>query len=100
MTAPTRSFPGDAAALIQSEGLSMTSRSSFLKSGHTPTLFSAFLYFDLSFMVWVLLGSLGVAIAKDFGLSPAEKGFMVAIPTLVGALLRLVNGVLVDHIGP
>ena len=78
----------------------MTSRSSFLKSGHTPTLFSAFLYFDLSFMVWVLLGSLGVAIAKDFGLSPAEKGFMVAVPTLVGALLRLVNGVLVDHIGP
>ena len=76
------------------------SRSSFLKSGHTPTLFSAFLYFDLSFMVWVLLGSLGVAIAKDFGLSPAEKGFMVAVPTLVGALLRLVNGVLVDHIGP
>ena len=37
----------------------------FLKSGHTPTLFSAFLYFDMSFMVWVLLGSLGVAIAKD-----------------------------------
>jgi NNP family nitrate/nitrite transporter-like MFS transporter len=76
------------------------SRSSFLKSGNTPTLFASFLYFDLSFMVWVLLGSLGVAIAKDFGLSPAEKGFMVAVPTLAGALLRLVNGVLVDHIGP
>jgi len=78
----------------------MAKRSSFLKSGDTPTLFAAFLYFDLSFMVWVLLGSLGVAIAKDFGLSPAEKGFMVAVPTLAGALLRLVNGVLVDHIGP
>jgi len=73
---------------------------SFLKSGHTPTLFSAFLYFDLSFMVWVLLGPLGVAIAKDFGLTPAEKGFMVAVPVLSGALLRLVAGVLVDHIGP
>jgi NNP family nitrate/nitrite transporter-like MFS transporter len=73
---------------------------SFLKAGHTPTLFSAFLYFDLSFMVWVLLGPLGVAIAKDFGLTPAEKGFMVAVPVLSGALLRLVAGVLVDHIGP
>lgn len=31
----------------------------FLKAGHLPTLFAAFLYFDLSFMVWVLLGSLG-----------------------------------------
>ncbi|WP_309092437.1 nitrate/nitrite transporter [Phenylobacterium sp.] len=77
----------------------MVSRS-FLKSGHTPTLFSAFLYFDLSFMVWVLLGPLGVAIAKDFGLTPAQKGFMVAVPVLSGALLRLVAGVLVDHIGP
>jgi NNP family nitrate/nitrite transporter-like MFS transporter len=72
----------------------------FLKAGHTPTLFAAFLYFDLSFMVWVILGPLGVAIAKDFNLDPAQKGLMVAIPVLAGALLRLVNGVLVDRIGP
>jgi NNP family nitrate/nitrite transporter-like MFS transporter len=77
----------------------MLSRS-FLKAGHMPTLFSAFLYFDLSFMVWVLLGPLGVAIAKDFHLDPAQKGLMVAIPVLSGALLRLVAGVMVDHIGP
>src|SRR3954447_4449096 len=77
----------------------MLSRS-FLKAGHTPTLLSAFLYFDLSFMVWVLLGPLGVAISKSFHLDPAEKGLMVAIPVLSGALLRLVAGLLVDHIGP
>ena len=77
----------------------MLSRS-FLKAGHTPTLLSAFLYFDLSFMVWVLLGPLGVAIARDFDLDPAQKGLMVATPVLAGALLRLVAGVLVDHIGP
>ena len=73
---------------------------SFLKAGHTPTLLSAFFYFDLSFMVWVLLGPLGVAISKEFGLNPAQKGLMVAVPVLSGALLRLVAGVLVDHIGP
>ena len=39
----------------------------FAKAGHAPTLFSAFLYFDMSFMVWVLLGPLGVHIAKDLG---------------------------------
>jgi NNP family nitrate/nitrite transporter-like MFS transporter len=72
----------------------------FLKAGHTPTLFAAFLYFDLSFMVWVILGPLGVAIAKDFHLDPAQKGLVVAIPVLAGAFLRLVNGVLVDRIGP
>lgn len=72
----------------------------FAKAGHPPTLFAAFLYFDLSFMVWVILGPLGVAIAKDFHLDPAQKGLMVAVPVLAGALLRLVNGVLVDRVGP
>ena len=42
---------------------------SFWKSGHTPTLLSAFLYFDLSFMVWYVLGPLGVQIAADLGLT-------------------------------
>jgi NNP family nitrate/nitrite transporter-like MFS transporter len=73
---------------------------SFMTAGHPPTLFAAFLYFDLSFMVWVLLGPLGVAISKSLHLNPAQKGLMVATPLLVGAALRLVNGVLVDHIGP
>ncbi|MDP3747290.1 MAG: nitrate/nitrite transporter [Phenylobacterium sp.] len=72
----------------------------FLKAGHTPTLASAFFYFDMSFMVWVLLGSLGVQIAKDLDLNAAEKGLMVALPVLAGAVLRIVNGVLVDRIGP
>ena len=72
----------------------------FLQSGHLPTLLSAFLYFDISFMVWVILGPLGVQIARDFGLTPAEKGLMVATPVLSGAILRIVLGVLVDHLGP
>ncbi|MGO9444126.1 MAG: nitrate/nitrite transporter [Thiobacillaceae bacterium] len=72
----------------------------FWQSGHTPTLFSAFLYFDLAFMVWVLLGPMGVQIAHALGLSAAQKGLMVATPVLSGALLRIVMGVLVDHIKP
>lgn len=72
----------------------------FWKAGHTPTLLSAFLYFDLSFMVWVLLGPLAVYIARDLGLSPAQKGLMVATPLLAGAMLRLLMGVLVDHLKP
>ncbi len=72
----------------------------FLKAGHPPTLFIAFLYFDLAFMVWVLLGPLAVQIAADLGLTPAQKGLMVATPVLAGALLRMVMGVLVDHLKP
>lgn len=72
----------------------------FLKAGHLPTLLVAFLYFDLSFMVWVLLGPLGVQIAKTLHLSPAEKGLMVATPVLAAAALRFLNGILVDHFKP
>jgi MFS transporter, NNP family, nitrate/nitrite transporter len=75
-------------------------KQNFWSVGHKPTLFSAFLYFDLSFMVWVLLGPLAVQIAADLQLSPAQKGLMVATPVLSGALLRIVMGVLVDHIKP
>ena len=72
----------------------------FLKAGHLPTLIAAFLYFDLSFMVWVLLGPLGVQIAGDLHLGPADKGLMVATPVLAGAVLRVVLGVMVDHLKP
>ena len=75
-------------------------KSGFWHAGHKPTLFAAFLYFDLSFMVWVILGPLGVQIAHDLGLTAAQKGLMVATPVLSGALLRMVMGMLVDHLKP
>lgn len=75
-------------------------RKSFLKSGHTPTLFSAFLYFDVSFMIWVLLGPLSVIIMNDFQMDAAQKANLVALPILGGSILRIVLGLLTDHIGP
>ena len=71
----------------------------FWQSGHRPTLIMAFLYFDIAFMVWNLLGPLAPIFAKALALSPAQKGFVVAVPTLAGAVLRLVNGFLSDRIG-
>ena len=72
----------------------------FLRAGHLPTLVAAFLYFDVSFMVWVILGPLAVFISKDLHLTPAQKGLMVATPVLAGAGLRIVNGVLADYLKP
>lgn len=72
---------------------------SFWQSGHAPTLLAAFLYFDVSFMVWVMLGPLAPIISAELGLDPAQKGLMVAVPTLAGAVLRIVNGLLGDRIG-
>ena len=51
-------------------------------------------------MTWVLVGALGVFIAQDFGLTAAEKGLMVAVPVLSGALGRIGVGACTDRYGP
>jgi MFS transporter, NNP family, nitrate/nitrite transporter len=71
----------------------------FFRSGNPATLFSAFFYFDISFMIWVMLGPLGNYIAEEFNLSASQKGLMTAMPILSGSLLRLVLGPLADRIG-
>ena len=72
----------------------------FKKAGHWPTLLATFLYFDISFMVWVVLGPLSLYLTQDLGLSLSEKLGIVAVPILAGALLRVPMGMLADHIGP
>ena len=67
--------------------------------GHTPTLAACFLHFDVSFMLWVLLGALGVYIAESLGLGPSQKALVVAIPILSGSLLRVPLGLLSDRFG-
>ncbi len=69
------------------------------RRGHTPTLVAAFLHFDLSFMLWVLVGALGALIAKDLHLSSAQKGWLVGVPILSGALARIPLGVFADRFG-
>ena len=73
---------------------------SFWKAGHAPTLFAAFLYFDLSFMVWYVLGPLAVQIATDLQLSTQQRALMVATPILSGAILRFLMGLLADRWSP
>ena len=77
----------------------MTQKKTFLQSGHTPTLISALLYFDVSFMVWVILGPLAPFLRQQFGMSATEQGLLVAVPLLGGSLFRPVLGVLADRIG-
>lgn len=72
----------------------------FWQSGHRPTLLSAFLYFDVSFMIWVLIGPLAVVIAQDYPMTPVEKANLVALPILGGSILRLVLGFMTDYWGP
>lgn len=77
----------------------MASFKTFLRAGHWPTLAASFLYFDFCFAVWVLNGAMGPFISETYGLSAAQKGFMVSVPILAGALMRFPLGVLSQYIG-
>ncbi len=54
-------------------------------SGHAPSLFSAFLHFDISFMVWVILGALMPFITTD--------------PALTGANLKITPTMQITGVG-
>lgn len=71
----------------------------FLKSGHAPTLFAAFLYFDFCFAVWVLNGAMAPFISETYNLTAAQKGFMISVPIMAGAFMRFPLGVLAQYIG-
>ena len=77
----------------------MTTTKGFRQVGHLPSLVASLVHFDVSFMVWVLLGALGAYVAEDLGLGPAAKGLMVAIPPLGGSVFRLLLGTLADRAG-
>jgi NNP family nitrate/nitrite transporter-like MFS transporter len=77
----------------------MGSFRTFLKSGHAPTLFASFLYFDFCFAIWVLNGAMAPFISEEFHLTDAQKGFMISVPILAGAIMRFPLGVLSQYIG-
>ncbi len=72
----------------------------FRRAGHWPTLLAAFIYFDLSFCIWYLLGPLGNFIAEDLHLSATQTGVLIATPLLGGSIFRIIMGGLTDHLGP
>jgi len=72
--------------------------------GHAPTLFASFIYFDLSFMIWTLLGPLSSEIIESlaiagFIMSTSQKATLLSLPILSGALLRIFLGFSVDKFG-
>ena len=71
-----------------------------LRTGYWPSLLAAWMHFEVSFMVWVLIGALGVFIAQDLDLNATQKGFMVAVPLLGGSIARIVLGFCTDRFGP
>ncbi len=77
----------------------MSSFQQFLKSGHGATLFASFLYFAFSCCIWVLNGAMAPFISEAYHLTPAEKGLMLSVPIIAGALMRFPLGLLAQYIG-
>lgn len=70
-----------------------------MKSGHPPTLFASFLYFDFCFAVWVLNGAMAPFLTEAFHLTPTQTGFMISLPIMAGALMRFPLGLIAQYIG-
>jgi NNP family nitrate/nitrite transporter-like MFS transporter len=90
---------GPRAVVFSGAMIRMSPFKTFARAGHWPTLFAAFLYFDFCFAIWVLNGAMAPFISESFQLSAAQKGFMVSVPILAGALMRFPLGVLSQYIG-
>lgn len=71
----------------------------FLKSGHTPTLFAAFFYLMFSFVIWVMNGAMAPFISEQFQLTAAQKGLLLSIPIVAGAIMRFPLGLLAQYVG-
>jgi MFS transporter, NNP family, nitrate/nitrite transporter len=70
-----------------------------LRSGHWPSLAGAWLHLTVSFMVWLLIGAMSISLARDLQLSDQEVAWLVALPLLGGAGLRMLAGWSADWVG-
>jgi NNP family nitrate/nitrite transporter-like MFS transporter len=70
-----------------------------LRSGHWPSLAGAWLHLTVSFMVWLLIGAMSISLAQDLQLSDQQVAWLVALPLLGGAGLRMLAGWSADWVG-
>src|SRR5256885_13722075 len=70
----------------------MTDMALAVTRGHWPSVIGAWLHLSVSFMVWLLIGALSLTLAQDLHLSQTDTAFLVSLPLLSGAFLRVVAG--------
>jgi len=62
-------------------------------------LAGAWLHLTVSFMVWLLIGAMSISLARDLRLSDQQVAWLVALPLLGGAGLRVLAGWSADWVG-
>jgi NNP family nitrate/nitrite transporter-like MFS transporter len=59
----------------------------------------ATLAFAVAFIAWSLISPLASQIQKDYGLDNTAVSFLIAVPVILGSLLRIPMGILTDRFG-
>jgi NNP family nitrate/nitrite transporter-like MFS transporter len=67
--------------------------------GNGAQLAAATMAFTVCFYAWALLGPLGPDLQDELGLSDFELSAMVAVPVVLGSLMRIPLGALADRYG-
>ena len=67
--------------------------------GNGRQLGLALLAFTVTFYGWALLGPLGPELQEDLGLSDVQLSIAVAVPVLLGSIMRIPMGVLAERFG-
>ena len=62
-------------------------------------LASSTLSFTVCFMVWMMLGVVGIPLKQQLGLNETEFGVLAAMPVLTGSLVRVPLGIWTDRFG-
>lgn len=70
-----------------------------VKGGHWPSLVGAWLHLTVSFMVWLLVAAMSLSLVTALQLTEAEIAWLVSLPLLGGAVLRMVAGWSADWLG-
>ena len=68
-------------------------------TGNSRQLSLALAAFTVSFYGWALLGPLGPDLQDDLGLSDVQLSIAVAVPVVLGSLMRIPIGVLTERYG-
>ena len=71
----------------------------FTPTSNTRALVLALAAFGVSFYAWALLGPLGPDLQKQLGLSDVELLVTIAVPVVLGSLMRIPLGILTDRHG-
>jgi NNP family nitrate/nitrite transporter-like MFS transporter len=59
----------------------------------------ATLAFAVAFVAWSLISPIASLLQKDFGLDNSATSFLIAVPVILGSLLRIPLGILTDRFG-